>query len=316
MTGFPPLPHPAWAPTLATLHRWLQIVGKIRVAQTPWLNHSWHVPLYLTARGLTTSPIPYGTRTFQIDLDVVAHELRLYTDDGASETLALQPMSVADFWTHMHRMLSAARIDCTINPHPNEIADATPFPEDTAHASYDRDHVTALWRALLASDRVFKRFQTGFLGKQSPVHFFWGSFDLAVTRFSGRRAPMHPGGFPALPDTVTREAYSHEVASAGFWPGGADGEAMYFAYAYPEPPGFRTTALKPAAARWHEQLSEFVLPYEAVRSAADPERALMDFLQSAYEAAADAADWDRDALDCPIGQPQTPRSISPPRSEA
>ncbi len=312
MTRFPALPHPDWTDTLATLHRWTQIVGKTRVAKAPWLNHSWHVPLYVTARGLTTSLIPSGERTFQFDFDFLAHVLRLQTDDGQTKELPLAPMSVADFWSHVHEMLSSTAIDCTINPNPNEIADAIPFPDDTTHASYDRGHVEALWRALLATDRVFKTFQTGFLGKQSPVHFFWGSFDLAVTRFSGRPAPLHPGGFPALPDTITREAYSHEVASAGFWPGGPDQEPIYFAYAYPEPNGFRDAAVQPQGASWHEGLSEFVLPYEAVRSAPDPEQALLAFLQSTYDAAADAAGWDRGSLDCPIGQPAALRPIRTP----
>ncbi len=309
MAMFPTLPHPAWTDTIATLHRWTQIVGKVRLSQSPWMNHSWHVTLYVTARGLTTSPIPHGERTFQMDFDFLDHELVTRVDDGRVDILKLAPMSVATFWGEVTGRLDRLGLSCELDPRPNEIADATPFPQDEHHKSYDAEHAQTLRRSLLAADRVFKRFQTGFLGKQSPSHFFWGSFDLAVTRFSGRTAPAHPGGFPALPDGVTREAYSHEVASVGFWPGGADADPMFFAYAYPEPDGFRTAAIQPAEAAWHDGMSEFVLPYDAVANAPDPQAALLSFMQTTYEAAATAARWDRAALECPFGTPRVPRDV-------
>lgn len=300
---WPELPYAEWKDTCQTLHLWTQIVGKIRLARTPWLNHSWHVTLYVTARGLTTSPMPDGARTFQIDFDFVDHVLWLRTSDGHVRQVMLRPMTVAEFYADVMHSLSELGIAVTINGKPNEIADAIPFAQDRMHAAYDRDHAHRFWRILSLSHDVFAQFRSGFLGKASPVHFFWGSFDLAVTRFSGRRAPRHPGGVPNLPDGVAQEAYSHEVSSAGFWPGGGGIEyPAYYSYAYPAPDGFATAPVQPAQAFFSTALGEFILPYEAVRTAADPRAALMDFLQSTYAAAADLGRWDRAALDCALGQ--------------
>ena len=299
---WPPLPYEEWKHTLATLHLWTQIVGKIRLAQTDWTNHSWHVPLYVTSRGLTTSPIPYGTRTFEILFDFLDHELRILTSEGAVESVRLAPRTVADFHRDLFGRLGALGLDIDIRTMPCEIPDAIPFDQDQEHATYVPEHATRFWRALVQADRVLKAFRSRFLGKASPVHFFWGSFDLAVTRFSGRVAPPHPGGVPNLPDWVAREAYSHEVSSCGFWPGGeALPQPVFYAYAYPEPEGFKTARVRPAAARYHAGLSEFVLPYDDVRSATSPDAALLEFLQSSYEAAADRGAWDRPALERPEG---------------
>jgi hypothetical protein len=307
---WPELPTAAWRETYATLHLWTQIVGKIRLVRSPWLNHSWHVALYVTPRGLTTSPIPDGSRTFQIDFDFIDHVLRITTSDGRERQFALAGLSVASFYTTILATLAELGIQLVIDDMPNELPEPTPFPQDTAHASYDADAVRRFLQILVNSDRVFKQFRTGFIGKASPVHFFWGSFDLAVTRFSGRRAPAHPGGVPYLPDTVAREAYSHEVSSAGFWPGsGAVDYPAFYSYAYPEPAGFRTAKVKPVDASFNVDLGEFVLPYDAVRTAHDPDAALLDFLQSTYEAAAVAAKWDRDALECAPGAPGVVREI-------
>jgi hypothetical protein len=307
---WPALPYAAWKDTCATLQLWTQIVGKIRLAQTPWLNHSWHVTFYVTARGLTTSPIPYGARVFAIDFDFIDHVLRLQTSDGIERRLPLRPQPVADFYVAVMTALSELGIKVRINEKPNEIPDPIPFGHDRTHSAYDADYAHRFWQVLAQADRVFKDFRTCFLGKSSPVHFFWGSFDLAVTRFSGRPAPPHPGGVPNLPDSVAREAYSHEVSSAGFWPGGgAIDDAAFYSYAYPEPPGFRTAAVKPAAAFFSAALSEFVLPYEAVRTAAAPDDMLMEFLHSTYAAAADAAGWDRARLECAPGMPGRPRAL-------
>jgi Family of unknown function (DUF5996) len=307
---WPALPYAAWKDTCTTLQLWTQIVGKIRLKQTPWLNHSWHVTLYITARGLTTSPIPYDQRTFAIDFDFIDHVLRLQTSDGVERHLPLRPQTVADFYAAVMSALGELGIKVRINQKPNEIPDPIPFSEDRIHSAYDADYAHRFWQVLAQADRVFKDFRTCFLGKSSPVHFFWGSFDLAVTRFSGRPAPPHPGGVPSLPDSVAREAYSHEVSSAGFWPGGgALDDAAFYSYAYPEPPGFRAAGVKPAAAYFNSELSEFILPYEAVRSAAAPDAALMDFLQSTYAAAADAAGWDRACLECAPGVPGKPRAV-------
>jgi len=289
---------------------WTQIVGKIRLARTPWLNHSWHVALYVTARGLTTSPIPDGGRTFQIDFDFIDHVLWLRTSDGHFRQVVLRPMTVAEFHADVLHALSELGIAVTINGKPNEIADAIPFAEDRVHASYDRDYANRFWRVLAASHDVFAQFRTGFLGKASPVHFFWGSFDLAVTRFSGRSAPRHPGGVPNLPDNVAQEAYSHEVSSAGFWPGGgAIDYAAYYSYAYPAPDGFASATVRPAQAFFSKELGEFILPYDAVRTAADPRATLMAFLQSTYDAAADLGRWDRTALECGIGEARVVRPL-------
>jgi Family of unknown function (DUF5996) len=308
--AWPELPTAAWRETYETLHLWLQVVGKVRLARTPWLNHSWHVALYVTARGLTTSPIPDGVRTFQIDFDLIEHALRISTSDGARRQLALAGQSVASFYSAVMADLAELGIDITIDEMPNELPEPIRFSQDNRHASYDPAAVRRFFQMLANADRVFKQFRTGFLGKASPVHFFWGSFDLAVTRFSGRRAPRHPGGVPHLSDDVACEAYSHEVSSAGFWPGsGAIDYPAFYSYAYPEPAGFRATRVRPEAAFFSEALGEFILPYDAVRLAARPDQALLEFLQSTYEAAANAAKWDRAALECAPGQPGVVRQI-------
>jgi hypothetical protein len=305
---WPELPYAAWRDTCETLQLWTQIVGKIRLARTPWLNHSWHVTLYVTARGLTTSPIPDGARSFQIDFDFIDHVLRIAASGGEQRKLPLTAQPVAAFYEAVMTTLADLGIDVTIDDMPNELPDPIRFGEDRVHASYDPDAAHRFWQVLRQVDRVFGKFRTGFLGKSSPVHFFWGSFDLAVTRFSGRHAPRHPGGVPNLPDAVAQEAYSHEVSSAGFWPGGgAIDYPAFYSYAYPAPEGFRAARLKPDASFFNEALGEFILPYDAVRTAADPDAALLDFLQSTYEAAADAAKWDRAALECSLGQPRLPR---------
>ena len=304
------LPTAAWRDTCATVQLWTQIVGKIRLTKSPWLNHSWHVALYVTPRGLTTSPVPDGARTFQIDFDFVDHHLRIATSDGAHRHFALPGHSVASFHAATLAALAELGIAVAIDEMPNELPDPVKFSEDTAHASYDADAVGRFLQILVNGDRVFKQFRTGFLGKASPVHFFWGSFDLAVTRFSGRRAPRHPGGVPNLPDAVAHEAYSHEVSSAGFWPGGGGTDyPAYYSYMYPPAAGFREYAVQPTAAFYSEALGEFLLPYDAVRTAADPDATLLAFLQSTYEAAAQSAHWDRAALECPRGLPGVPRNM-------
>ena len=307
---WPELPFAAWRDTCATLQLWTQIVGKIRLTRTPWLNHSWHVTLYVTSRGLSTSSIPDGTRSFEIEFDFIDHLLKISTSDGASRQFALAGHSVASFHAAIVAALAELGIRVVIDEMPNELPDPIPFSKDTQHASYDADAVRRFFQILVNTDRVFKQFRTSFLGKASPVHFFWGSFDLAVTRFSGRRAPRHPGGVPHLPDDVASEAYSHEVSSAGFWPGGgAIDYPAFYSYAYPEPPGFRAAKVRPDAAFFSEALGEFVLPYDAVRMAANSDRALLDFLESTYEAAANAAKWDRAALECALGKPGVVREI-------
>jgi hypothetical protein len=309
-TAWPELPIAGWRETYDTLHLWTQVVGKVRYARSPWLNHSWHVALYVTARGLTTSPIPDGMRTFQIDFDFIDHVLRISSSDGAQRQFALSGQSVASFYESVMVALAELGIPIEIDQMPNELPDPIRFSQDTRHASYDPDAVQRFFRILVNADRVFKQFRTGFLGKASPVHFFWGSFDLTVTRFSGRGAPRHPGGVPNLPDAVACEAYSHEESSAGFWPGsGAIDYPAFYSYAYPEPPGYRTAKVRPDAAFFSEALGEFILPYDAVRTADDPDRALLEFLQSSYEAAANAGRWDRDALECAPGQPRVVRKI-------
>lgn len=295
---WPEIPFAAWSDTCATLHMWTQVVGKIRLVQSPWTNHSWHVPLYVTARGLGTSPVPYGARVFEIDFDLLDHRLEIRVSDGGRRTLPLEPRTVADFHRDVLAALADLGLPVRIHTTPSEVADAIPFERDTVHRHYDADAVTRFWRALVQIDRVMKEFRARFVGKCSPVHFFWGSFDMAVTRFSGREAPPHPGGVPNFPDWVAREAYSHEVSSAGFWPGGSGAEdASFYAYAYPAPEGFARARVAPAEAHYAEALGEFLLPYEAVRSAASPDEALLAFLQSTYEAAADRAGWDRAALE-------------------
>lgn len=291
-------PLETWQPTFDTLHMWTQVVGKIRLACGPWLNHSWGAALYLTTRGLTTSPVAYQGRAFAIDLDFVDHALRLSTADGSAGNFDLEPMSVADFYRVTVSLLREHGIDVDIFTRPVEVQDAIPFEEDELHASYDRAAVHDFWLALVQSGRVLSDFRARFIGKASPVHFFWGAFDLAVTRFSGRLAPRHPGGAPNCADWVMEEAYSHELSSAGFWPGAGLGEAAFYAYAYPEPKGFRERAVAPGDAYFHHALGEFILPYEAVRTARDPDGTLLDFLQTTYEAAANPGGWDRSALEC------------------
>jgi hypothetical protein len=307
---WPELPLAAWRDTCATLHLWTQVVGKIRLARSPWLNHSWHVALYVTARGLTTSPIPDGVRTFQIDFDLLDHVLRITTSDGAIREFTLSGHSVASFYHAVVAALADLDIVIVIDETPNELPDPIRFSQDNQHAAYDPNAVRRFFQILLGADRVFKQFRTGFLGKASPVHFFWGSFDLAVTRFSGRSAPRHPGGVPHLSDDVACEAYSHEVSSAGFWPGsGAIDFPAFYSYAYPEPPGFRTARVRPASAFFSESLGEFILPYDAMRVVAKPDDMLLEFLQTTYEAAANAARWDRAALECALGQAGVVRQI-------
>jgi hypothetical protein len=295
---WPSLPLEAWEDTYATLHRWTQIVGKIRLAQTPWINHSWHVPLYVTSRGLTTSPIPHGARTFEITFDFVEHTLLIEASDGSGKTLALRPQSVAGFHSELLGTLEGLGFGVTIHGRPNELEDATPFAKDRLHASYDAEYAARFWRVLVQSSRVFQAFRAPFLGKCSPVHFFWGSFDLAVTRFSGKSAPPHPGGIPNMPDWIAREAYSHEVSSCGFWPGGGPHPfPLFYSYAYPEPEGFATATVEPEGAFYSDELREWVLPCEAVRGAASPDDALLAFLQTTYEAAAGLGGWNRSALE-------------------
>ncbi|HZZ33078.1 MAG TPA: DUF5996 family protein [Phenylobacterium sp.] len=297
-TDWPALAYDDWADTAATLHMWTQIVGKVRMVMTPPVNHWWHVPLYVSARGLTTSPIPLGGRTIEIAFDFVEHRLRLTCSDGQEEAFALEPMTVAAFYRRTMTALDRIGAHPRIWTTPCEVEAPIPFEADETHRSYDAAAVQRFWQVLVQADRAMKAFRARFLGKASPVHFFWGSFDLAETRFSGRRAPAHPGT-PLAPASVSVEAYSHEESSCGFWPGAPGVAAMFYAYAYPEPAGFKDAPVRPDAARWDAALGEFVLPYEAVRTAADPDAALMDFFQSTYEAAADLAHWPRKDLERP-----------------
>ncbi len=295
---WPSLPLDEWIDTCTTLHRWTQIVGKIRLTQAPWINHTWHVALYVTARGLTTTTIPYGTRLFQIDFDFIDQVAVIQSNDGQTASLPLQPQSVAQFYRGLNEKLTKLGLDVKINPKPNEVPDPIRFDEDEIHRAYDPEYANRYWRILAQADRVFKRFRSRFIGKCSPVHYFWGAPDLAVTRFSGRRAPEHPGGIPNLPDRITRDAYSHEVSSCGFWAGGgAVPYPVFYSYAYPEPDGFPQAAVKPAAAFYSKDFREFMLPYDAVRQAGSPDDVLLDFLQTTYENAANLGSWDRDSLE-------------------
>ena len=296
--AWPSLPVDAWADTCATLHMWTQIVGKIRLAQSPWINHGWHVTLYVTARGLTTSPIAHGVRTFQIDFDFIGHRVIVQSSDGGVGGFALEPQSVASFYARLMKELDALDLPVTIHATPNEVADPIPFERDETHRAYEADYVNRFWRILVQADRVFKMFRARFIGKCSPVHFFWGAADLAVTRFSGRPAPPHPGGIPHLPDRVTREAYSHEVSSCGFWQGGGPiPYAAFYSYAYPEPAGFSAASVGPTGALYSADLREFILPYDIVRQSESPDDTLLTFLQSTYESAANLAKWDRQSLE-------------------
>jgi hypothetical protein len=295
---WPELNYADWKDTCATLHMWTQIVGKIRLTLTPWTNHSWHVTLYVTSRGLTTSPIPHGTDTFEIRFDFIDRQLRILKSDGGQRSIELKPRSVADFYKAVMAALDELDLTVKIDILPNEIPNPIPFDRDEQHRSYDPEYANRFWRVLVQTDRVFKEFRSRFCGKCSPVHFFWGAPDLAVTRFSGRAAPKHPGGIPHLPDAITREAYSQEVSSLGFWPGAdAMPQAIFYSYAYPEPKGFSEAKVKPDAASYNAQFHEFVLPYDAVRTAKSPDDAILDFAQSTYDAASQLGNWDRAALE-------------------
>jgi hypothetical protein len=295
---WPELPLSAWADTCATLHLWTQVIGKIRLAHAPMINHWWGVTLYVTSRGLTTSPIPYGSRSFQIDFDFIDHRLRVQTSDGAVEVVPLLPRTVADFYADVMGRLRGLGLETRIWTMPVEIENAVPFERDHEHASYDAEYAQRFWRALVQVDRVCARFRSPFLGKVSPVHFFWGSFDLAVTRFSGRTAPPLTSQSPGLGAWVMQEAYSHEVSSCGFWPGnGGFGQPAFYCYAYPEPAGFGSARVQPAEAAYNEDLGQFILPYDAVRQASSPDEYLAEFLRGTYAAAADLAKWDRQALE-------------------
>ena len=298
LDAWPELPLEAWRETYASLHLLTQIVGKVRLARTPWMNHSWHVTLYVTARGLSTSPIAHGTRTFEIEFDFVDHQLRVLASDGRTSGFPLEPQSVAAFYAQLMATMGNLGLHVNIQRKPNEVADPIRFDRDETHRAYDREYVARFWRILVQSDRVFKTFRARFTGKCSPVQFFWGAPDLAVTRFSGRSAPQHPGGVPNLPDWVARDAYSQEVSSCGFWPGGGPiPYSAFYSYAYPEPAGFPEAAIKPSSAFYSADLREFILPYDAVRRSQSPDDTLLEFLQTTYEAAADLAKWDRGFLE-------------------
>jgi hypothetical protein len=294
-TAWPSLPLEAWKETYATLHMWTQIVGKIRLQLTPRLNHWWNVPLYVSSRGLTTSPIPYGGRSFEMQFDFIDHTLAITMSDGKVDSLPLRPQAVADFYRELMWRLRALGVELRINSKPCEVPDPISFERDTTHAAYDPEYANRFWRILLTVNSIFLEFRSRFVGKCSPVHFFWGSFDLAVSRFSGRRAPERPGA-----DAITREAYSHEVSSAGFWPGGGGvNGAAFYSYTAPEPGGYSAAEVRPSAAFYEPQLHEFLLMYDEVRAAESPRRALLDFLQTTYEAGANLARWDRNALEMP-----------------
>ncbi len=306
---WPELEYESWRSTCQALHLYLQMVGKYRLARTPWQNHSWHAVFYLTGRGVTTSLVPDGAGGIEISFDFVGHAVRGQATDGTSAAFVLEPMSVAEFHQRLRQLIRHLGGAPEFHGHPSEMAEATPFADDRETRPYDAAAVSRYFRVLVAVDAVLKRFRTSFLGKSSPVHLFWGSMDLAVTRFSGRRAPLHPGGVPGLPDAVAREAYSHEVASCGFWPGDPQHpEAAFYAYAYPEPDGYAAAPVD-APARYDQTLHEYILPYEAVRTSADPSATLMRFVDGTYRAAADLGAWDRAALDCAVGVPLRPRPI-------
>lgn len=296
MERWPPLRYDDWADTAQTLHMWMQVIGKVRLEKSPFINHYWHVPLYVTAAGLGTSPIPDGARAFEVELDFVDHRLRMWTSAGEEHEFKLEPMTVADFYTRVMKGLREMGVETRIYTTPSEVADPIPFEKDTVHRSYDASAVNRFWRALLGATQVFAEFRSEFIGKVSPIHFFWGAPDLAVTRFSGRTAPPHPGA-PGLPISVAQECYSHEVCSAGFWAGGNGFDAAFYSYGYPEPPGYADAHVEPAQAYYSKDLREFLLPYEAVRTSKDPEKALMAFLKSTYDAAANLGNWDRAALE-------------------
>jgi hypothetical protein len=298
VADWPDLPFEHWADTCATLHLWTQVVGKIRLAHAPMINHWWQVPLYVTCRGLSTSPIPYGTRHFQLDFDFIDHCLTIQTSNGEMESVLLRPRTVADFYTEVMGRLRGLGLETRIWTMPVEIENAIPFERDSEHNSYDPEYANRFWRILLQADRMFTLFRSQFLGKVSPVHFFWGSFDLAVTRFSGRPAPALKSDSPSVGAWVMQEAYSHEVSSCGFWPGnGGFGQAAFFSYAYPEPKGFAAAPTKPERTYYDQDLGQFILPYDVVRQAQSPDDTLLDYLHSTYSAAADCGQWDRSALE-------------------
>ncbi|MEN3952021.1 DUF5996 family protein [Iodidimonas sp. SYSU 1G8] len=308
---WPSLDYPGWRDTCSALHLYLQVAGKYRLAHTPWVNHSWHATFYVTPRGLTSSLIPDGPGV-EILFDFHDHQVVGTSGDGRTASFPLLPMTVAEFHAGLSHLVAELGGTPRFDGQPNEVPNPVPFIEDHRDRPYDREAVRRFHQALMAVDRVFKTFRTSFLGKCSPVHLFWGSFDMAVTRFSGRRAPLHGGGVPALPDDVAQEAYDREVSSAGFWPGGGGIDyPAFYAYAYPAPAGYRSAPMQPDAAFWHEGLSEFILPYEAVQSAQDGDAALLAFLKTTYEAAADLGRWDRDMLECGLGRPAT---VRPPDS--
>ena len=307
---WPDIPYGPWRGTCSALHLYCQILGKYRLARTPWVNHSWHATLYPNARGFTTGLVADRPGGVELSLDLIDHEVVGASTDGRMARFALEPMSVASFHRRTLDLVRTLGGTPELHGRPNEIPDGIPFAEDRAERPYDADAVTRFFRACVAVTNVFQTFRTAYLGKVSPVHLFWGSFDLAVTRFSGRRAPLHPGGIPGLPDVITREAYSHEVSSAGFWPGGGGVDfPAFYSYAYPTPAGFAAAKIAPDAAYHDKQLGEFLLPYDAVRRAGDPEATLMSFLESTYRAAADLAHWDTAALECAIGTPRRPRPL-------
>jgi hypothetical protein len=308
---WPDIPYEPWRETCIALHLYTQIVGKYRLARTPWVNHSWHATLYVNARGLTTSIIPDGKVGAEIAFDLLDHAIVGTSTDGRRAGFPLGPMSVAEFHARFLDLIRQLGGTAQFDARPNEVPSPIPFRDDRRARPYHADAVTRFFQAIVAINRVLNRFRTGYVGKVSPVHLFWGSFDLAVTRFSGRPAPLHPGGIPALPDEVTREAYSHEVSSAGFWPGGGGTHfPAFYSYAYPAPKGFNEAQPSPKEAYFDQRLGEFLLPYEAVRKSSNPEMTLMSFLESTYSAAADLGGWDRDALECPIGEPRRPRPLN------
>jgi len=307
---WPDIPYEPWRETCSALHLYTQIVGKYRLARTPWVNHSWHATLYVTARGFTTSLVPDGPGGVEIGFDLIEHAVTGAATDGRTARFPLGPMSVAEFHKRFLDLLVELGGTPHLNGRPNEVPDPVPFEKDRNERPYDADAVTRFYQATVTVDRVLERFRTAYLGKVSPVHLFWGSFDLAITRFSGRPAPLHPGGIPELPDDVTREAYSHEVSSAGFWPGGGAVDfPAFYSYAYPAPDGFADAHVVPEAAYYDKSLGEFLLPYDAVRRSSNPEAALMAFLESTYRAAAELGGWDREALECPPGEPRRPRPL-------
>ena len=310
MDAWPDIPYAAWRETCEALHLYAQVVGKYRLAHTPWVNHSWHATLYVSARGLTTQLVPDATGGVEVAFDFIDHRVTALSERGASASFALAPMSVAEFHRRFVRLIAEVGGTPQFHGRPNELSDAIPFERDERPRPYDAAAVRRFHLALLRVNRVLQEFRTGFIGKVSPVHLFWGSFDLAVTRFSGRAAPEHPGGIPALPDAITREAYSHEVSSAGFWPGGGPIlEAAFYSYAYPAPDGFADAVVTPPEAYFDKGAGEFILPYDVVRTAADPEATLLSFLESTYAAAARLGNWDRPALECARGAPRTPRAL-------